>query len=430
MITLNSEQREAVGRMHDFLAEPDKTMFMLKGSAGTGKTTCIQHLLRERGDDGTAALTAPTNKAAKVLAEMSRRAGLQNVPCMTIYSLLGLRVDNNHEVIRVEARGQSQAERFTLVVVDEASMVGASLFKHIEAASFAEPDIKWIFMGDPLQLPPVSEAESPTMAIQDGFYLSKVERHDNQILALATELRGAILNHQKPNFRSASDDKGGVYCVDYRRMVAQAQRAYTSDSYATQQGTIKTIAWRNEQVRSYNSLIRSAIYGEEADRSAFVVGERVVATHPVPLLDDLNKPAMMTDEEANVVKIEVGHHPTVPEIECYLMWLELERESPWVLAAVVHENSQKQYQALLDSAARRAKERKIPWSSFWSLKNQLFHDIRPCHAITAHRSQGSTYESVFVDVKDILCNRNETEAMRCLYTACTRPSRVLVLQTR
>ena len=59
------------------------------------------------------------------------------------------------------------------------------------------------------------------------------------------------------------------------------------------------------------------------------------------------------------------------------------------------------------------------WSKFWTLK-EAFHNVRHGYATTAPRSQGSTYETSFVDWRDILANRNPTEARRCLYVAFTR----------
>ena len=63
---------------------------------------------------------------------------------------------------------------------------------------------------------------------------------------------------------------------------------------------------------------------------------------------------------------------------------------------------------------------------FWEFK-EAFHKLRHAYAITAHRSQGSTYDTAFVDWRDILLNRNRGEAFRCLYVACTRPKRRLFL---
>jgi len=57
----------------------------------------------------------------------------------------------------------------------------------------------------------------------------------------------------------------------------------------------------------------------------------------------------------------------------------------------------------------------------------LFHPVKYAYALTAHRSQGSTYENVWVDTSDILYNRERREAFQCLYTACSRPTKRLNL---
>ena len=182
MITLNSEQREAVDKMHEFLKGKNQ-MFMLEGSAGTGKTTCVQTLLRETPDK-VFALSAPTNKATKVLREVSEREGI-TAECRTIYSLLGLRISKDSEFVQIEPLGDSAVMDYDVVVIDESSMVNAKLFDFV-CDAVAASDVKIIFMCDPLQLPPVKEARSPTLEIRNKFVLSKVERHDNQILAFAT----------------------------------------------------------------------------------------------------------------------------------------------------------------------------------------------------------------------------------------------------
>ena len=97
---------------------------------------------------------------------------------------------------------------------------------------------------------------------------------------------------------------------------------------------------------------------------------------------------------------------------------------------MVHADSRRAYDARLNQLAEQARKKALPWSSFWGYKHTYFHDICPCHAITAHRSQGSTYESTFVDVEDIMANYNRAEALRCLYVAATRAQRVLVMKTR
>ena len=63
--------------------------------------------------------------------------------------------------------------------------------------------------------------------------------------------------------------------------------------------------------------------------------------------------------------------------------------------------------------------KRYKWREFWELK-EAFHEIRHSYAITSHRSQGSSYRKVFVDLEDLMLNRNKAEAFRSLYVSCTR----------
>ena len=95
-------------------------------------------------------------------------------------------------------------------------------------------------------------------------------------------------------------------------------------------------------------------------------------------------------------------------------------------ARVLHEEHEGAFANKTERLAQEAKADKRKWRHFWDLKD-AFHSLRHAYAITAHRAQGSTYEHAYVDWRDILLNRNRQEAYRCLYVACTRPKKVLVL---
>lgn len=428
MISLNSQQVEVVDQIVSFLNQDVHRMFLLEGPAGTGKTTCIQEVVK--AEPGMSfVMGAPTNKATKVLQEMGISQGTAGVDYRTAYSLLGLRVTKDSEFVRVEALGDSAVMLYNVVVVDEGSMANASLMKYFREAA-AACDTKFIFMADRLQLPPVGEDDSEVFSITPRAELTKVERHDNQILTFANSLRECILTGSIPTFKTDNDENGGVYTVDFRRMRNQMVKAYTSEAYEVQPNSCKTVSWRNANVAMYNDLIREAIYGDAA-ADKFVVEERVVATHPVPnMLGDMRQMAMVTDEEGNVIECDVIQHPMFEDYKVYHLKVETEFSQEWANCFVVHPDSERDYQDKLSQLADSARKGKQPWSSFWGLKNEFMHDIRPCHAITVHRSQGSTYKSVFVDVEDILSNRNRREAMRCLYVAATRASTNLVLKTR
>lgn len=232
-------------------------------------------------------------------------------------------------------------------------------------------------------------------------------------------------------FTTDHDEKGGVYCVDARKFNLQIERAFTSETYKDDPSLVRIIAWTNEAVRTYNDMVRRLLYGE--DLQPYHVSERVVVCQP--LIDvaamkatRMTEITMTTDQEAVVLSVDVVQHPIYPRFKA--LRLQLETDDGEVNEAyVIHPDDEANLQATLSNMADEARARRASWSSFWDMK-QMFHDIRPCHAITAHRSQGSTYDSVLVDAVNIQLNRNRREMLQCLYVAVSRASRVVVARTR
>ena len=427
MIPLNADQKEAIRLLHEFVAGPN-SFFLLKGQAGTGKTTCINTFVEETNLE--VALTAPTNKATGVLRAMAEEKGV-TAECRTIYSILGLRIVKDSEFAQVEAIGECDAMAYSVVVVDEGYMLQRSVFGYAQEAALE--GVKFIVMGDPYQLPPVGEKESMVSTISLGYTLTKVERHDNQILDLSNSLRKAQDEGTKPKFKTDHGDDGeGVYCVNSKKFVKLLGNAFTSDTHKDHPEHFKCITWTNNAARFYNERIREFLYGEEANSRKFFEGESVIAAHPI--LDFRSSDddfVMSTDEEAVVQSVEVVEHPMFKQLMCYhlVMDTRLGTEEA-VHGYVIHESSEKAYKKLLGVMADEARSKRGSWSSFWALKDQMFMDIRPSHAITTHRSQGSTYPVTFADSVDFLSNRRSLEAKQCVYTACTRASQKLIILTR
>jgi len=429
-IIFNDQQKASLASMEEFMKDPQETFYLLEGYAGTGKTTCIQELVSQMGL--ATALTAPTNKATRVLRDMSKQFNT-TVDCGTIYSMLGLTLKGDAEKQRIVAEGESKIRNYKLVVVDEASMVSDELFNHILSQA-QEAKVKVIFMGDPAQLPPVNEIRSPVFdLIKRKSSLTKVMRHDNQILNLATAVRqvwsegGCVSNSIKTEY----DDNGGVWCVDSKKFNAQVKSAFTADTYKDDPSKVRIIAWTNEAVRGYNSMVRQLIYGD--DLKPYHLGERVVVCQPIIDVEikastKVTEITMTTDQEAVVVEMVEKYHPLYKRFLCNKLLLE--DDDGWASEVyVIHPDMADELKTTLSNIADEAKARRGSWSSFWEMKG-MFHDVRPCHAITAHRSQGSTYDTVLVDVNNIMLNRREKEMLQCLYVAVSRASRIVVARTR
>lgn len=410
-------QLAAIEELLSFISSPYLTdwYFCFRGYAGTGKTSCMREVARRVGaSNARFAYTAPTNKAAKVLREIVGSAS-------TIYSLLGLRVDKNGETKQIAHGKPVDLSDLDVIVVDEASMVNEHLFNLLSdiADKF---NLKVVFMGDPAQLPPVKESESLALQGDTGIQLTKVMRHDNQILALVSEIRGVIFSPAPSiNIKSNHANGEGVWKLskpDFKKEIfAAAARGEFADGKTT-----KVISWRNLKVDEYNQIARAAIFGAAAQPGFFLVGDRVVAAGPCERSDEL---LLHTDDEAIVEGVIECKHPLEPKY--HALELKCRREDNQIIRLLVlHPASKQQHDNDCQLLAHEAQANSKLWRRFWDLKD-LFHDVRFAYALTAHRSQGSTYQNVLVDYQDVLYNRNRREAFQCLYVATSRASKRLYL---
>lgn len=418
-VNLNEQQQNAIESMVNFLTAPyvADPFFVLDGAAGTGKTTCLKEVASlYRRSAGRLAYTAPTNKAAKVIRAMTGSA-------TTIYSLLGLRVQANGEVKELTGRsGHEKApdlSEYDGVAVDEGGMVSNKLMAIIREEALHH-NLRFIFLGDRYQLPPVGEKESPIWRLPQKAVLSKVERHDNQILQLVTNIRTAM-DHPIMNINIASNNDGneGVWKLGKGQFKEQIYADAQAGKFSNTNDT-KIIAWRNVKTAEYNTLCRRAIFGPGA--GFYELGERLIAASPCLVGDEV---ALGTDDECIIESISESRHPFSPEFQCINLKGRTE-DNRIVRLTVLHPASSVEYENACQSAAHAAKSDHKKWKAYWRLK-ELFHDVKYAYAITAHRAQGSTYENVYVDYQDILLNRERREAFQCLYVSCSRPTNGLIL---
>lgn len=409
-------QKAVVEELTTFLSAPyvADPFYVLSGPAGCGKTTVIKEVNKAYSQSaGSLAFTATTNKAAKVLRGMTGTAS-------TIYSLLGLRMSANGEIKELaQSEREVDLSNFDGVVVDEAGMTNRQLLSAIRHKAI-EANLRFVFSGDPFQLPPVGEAESLVWKLPQRASLTEVMRHDNQILRLVTGIRTAMSQPiMNVDIRSDNDGKEGVWKInkaDFKRKIFEdAEAGKFADTNST-----KIIAWRNVKTQEYNGLVRKAIFG--AGAGFYEIGERIIAASPCMIGGEI---ALATDEEAFVEGIAESRHPLSPEFRTIELKVRTE-DARVIRLTTLHPASQMAYDNACQTLAHSAKVNGKLWKQFWALK-ELFHDVKYAYAITAHRAQGSTYENVYVDYQDILMNRERREAFQCLYVATSRPTTKLFL---
>lgn len=318
------------------------------------------------------------------------------------------------------------------LVAGNCSMLSTSVMEYLQHDLHAT-DTKFIFMGDPLQLPPVGEENSSSFDMADrSVELTKVVRQaaGNPIIQLTEDIRRALTDDMYGlELKSAKDSEGhGVYVLPKAKWEAWMRAGFKSDAYRKDGDAFRAIAWRNVAVDYLNNMVREAMYGEESSQP-FLKGERVLTASPIQ--DEFREEVLAsTDSEGTIRAVSEGIHPWIErmglgELNTYHLkiWFD---EVGMVDAYVLHPDSERQHSRTLNNLSSEARADGKLWDTFWTFKDS-FHDIRPAHAITSHRSQGSTYDNAFVDVQDIFKNRNKSERLKSLYVACSRARSNLML---
>ena len=436
---LEEDQQEVADAMIDFYSAHGQLFFVLTGWAGVGKTYTIQRVikqLKQMHPHMLVCLTAPTNKAVKVLRSMAVEYGL-NVDCRTIYSSLGLVLDNNDEIKMTKKMVAGAFYSMHLVVVDEASMLSKNVVSHLRQAA-ADNRVKVIIMGDKFQLPPVKESKSQAFEQADQtFHLVKNRRQvdGNPILELTQSLRADIVSGKsatkfESKINTALDQ--GIYVLNGADWYNCVKENFLSDEYKADPDSYRCLAWTNKRVNALNTSLRRLIVGET--ESPFIVGERVLTRQAI--VDDMTlaKPEVIanTDEELKVLQITEGVHPLYAGMSMeFKVWntVLLAESGRSAEVHILHADSKDDYKTALDKLGKAAKKEGRQWKNFWGFKDS-FADLQPPHAMTIHRSQGSTYGNVFVDVDDCYKNRKQKERNQLLYVGCSRARENIILLRR
>jgi len=408
------DQQEAYDQVYDRLARGERYTG-LRGYAGTGKTYLVSRLVEQLvEEDCTVTVCAPTHKAVQVLSE---ELGEAPVEMQTLHSFLGLRLqptdDGEYELVADEQRDYSAG----VVIVDEASMIGREEWEHIEESPFW---LQWLFVGDPAQLPPVNEDPSPALDVP-GPTLETVHRQaaDNPILELATKIRTGA----DGRFGSRFEDGKGVAITRNREdFLDSVLRAFNADAFAEDATHARVLAYRNKRVRRFNREIRTARYGADADR--FVEGEWLVGTET---WYHEGVPRLTNSEEVRVKKAHVDTFEADDQSEWTVWTLKVRTPGRGLTRTihVLHEDEQDRYQEALQRRREAAEEDGSKWDRFFELRER-FARVDYAYASTVHKAQGTTFDTVFVDHRDLqACQGDERQAL--LYVAVTRPARRLAL---
>lgn len=404
---LNSGQEAAAQYFLQFLFGPDKEMG-ISGPGGYGKTHLMAHMIDEimpayydtcklmniEPEYDTVDMTAMTNKAAEILSESTMR------PTSTIHSLMNLTVKDDYNTGKSSITPTRLWTVHTrkIIFIDECSMIDEELYRYIHKGTM---NCKIVYVGDHCQLRGIFSKnpiyENPNIK---WFELTQPMRTQvPEILTLHKQLRETV---ETGIFRPIKIVPGIIDLLDNNQM-----ESLIDQEFATQQINSRILNYTNKQVMMYNDYIR----GLRGLPMAYTVGEKLVNNNAIIL----NGNMLRVEEQVEIVAIgdeyEVKIDGNVPML---VRDADLMTKIGNIFTRVRLPTDRDHYANLLKYFAKEKN-----WHTYYDLKNN-YPDLRQRDSSTIYKAQGSTHETVIVDLNDVSRCPNPDQAARMLYVALSR----------
>ena len=441
-----AEQERAMQLFADFLTDrEERTVFVLRGSAGTGKTTLAAAVVRALMSlQQKLVLMAPTGRAAKVFS------GYAGTSAYTIHK----------RIYRQKTAGDMSAFSLninqsteTLFMVDEASMVSNEGFSDTFGSGCLLDDLiqfvyggrncRLVLIGDRAQLPPVGEEESPALmsGVLEGYGLKVYEVDLNQVLRQseesgilwnATEVRCMMAEGQwgLPKIRIEGFD-------DIQVMLGNELIEALATSYS-RVGVDETmvVTRSNKRANIYNQGIRNQVLDREDE---LCTGDQIMI---------VKNNYYWTEQSKDIAFIANGDHAVVqrvrhihelygfrfaevtmmlPDYDNYeltatVLLDTLTSEAPALTREQQQQLSDKVMEDYMDVPFKADRLKKIKQDKYY---NAL--QIKFAYAATCHKTQGGQWAHIYIDQGYMTDDMLTTDYIHWLYTALTRATEKVFL---
>lgn len=440
----NGEQAELLHLLSQFiLSHEERKTFVLRGYAGTGKTSIMAALVRAMKElNQSMVLLAPTGRAAKVLAHHAKN------PAYTIHKYI-------YRQDKLGSEGFSlsyNAHRDTIFIVDEASMISGERDNAIFGTGMLLDDLmQYIFsgercslllIGDDAQLPPVGSELSPALnsdylagyGLQISSYtLTQVARQalDSGILLNATEIRKQIATPNPTfDFQFTTDfqEFDGQNFIDlleesYQDVGLEETIILTRTNRRTNlynQGVRARVLWREEELSSGDRLMISKnnyYWTKEYENIPFLANGDMME---IVRLRNWREMYGFQFVDASLKAVDYDWEIDV------VLWLDtLTTESP----EANHQLHRTLFERISEDHPELQKNRKKLIEAIFESPYYNALQIRFAYTVTCHKAQGGQWKRVFIDPGNIPIENRDKNYYRWLYTAVTRATECVYLLT-
>lgn len=464
-INFTTGQKEAVEGLINFFDSPydnSKRIYGLTGAPGVGKTFVAKYIVQKcKLPNSTIKCCAPTHKACRILGQSV------GIKTETIHSVFGFRPNLNLEDfdynnLIFKPVSEPKLENIRVLMVDEASMLNASLVSYINKIC-NENSIKVLYIGDSNQLAAVNERQSTAfISCVKVYELTEVVRQedDNPIRELLDIIRDDIKNHtlnsiyfinsvKFPCYNEKGDGFAVVREKDFYNIIKEK---FNDENYTKNIELYKIIAYTNIKVNYWNNIIRNEII-IDADKNFITTNDLIMSYETI--LDEFNS-IIISNSEEYIVKDMVNYVDDRYGFKGFLIKFQMVNGGTITKPLFIIDHQDKftimQYIKTLDKLISEARNstggtRAKRWKEYFAFKENYLiatnirrqntivysRDIDYAFAITANRSQGSTYSNVFVDLNDIaftntgMLRANKDELLRRLYVAISRAKHEVII---
>jgi exodeoxyribonuclease-5 len=413
--TLNQGQQAAASGFFQFLFEPHNEM-IISGPGGVGKTFLMGHLIDTimpqyhstcammgiRPEYDQVVMTATTNKAAEVLSSSTGR------PSETIHSFLNLKVTDDYATgkSKLTKTGAWTVHQRKIVFIDESSMIDGDLLEMIREGTCK---CKVVYVGDHCQLSPIMEPISPIYKQRLPFFelAEPMRTGDQDLQAINDQLRQTV---ETGRFQPIRIVPGVIDYLDDAAMEAEINGTFRSVANDS-----RILAYTNKRVVAYNDYIREI----RQFTDSYVVGERLINNSAIQLKKNSR---LRVEEEIVIEGISTTTERVGIEDGVDLEVRVCDFSSNLGSYQGIRLPEDKNHFTALVAHYKRTKN----WNRYFYLKNH-FPDLRPRDAATMHKAQGSSHDTVMIDLGDLSTCHNPNQAARLLYVGFSRARNRVVL---
>ena len=463
-----NDQQKAIDGIIDFIASPfnsAKYIVGLIGAGGTGKTFITKYIINNcKYSNSVIKCTSSTHKACRVFSQ-----AIGNRPVDTIQSTLGLRLDLRLEDFdpnnpQFNPMAKPKLDNIKLLLVDEASMLPSKIVNYI-CEQCKQLNIKLIFIGDSSQLVPVNETKSSAFyKCNKVFVLKEIVRQSitNPISNLLDLLRSDITNKSYVFLEYISKNVGATIYNEIGEGFSICNKihfnntidsCFSNEEYTNNIDMYRIIAYTNACVSNWNNYIRNNII-KDADKSIITKNDLIMSYETI--VNEFME-TIINNSEEYIINDIVNFVDDTYGFKGFLTKFQLVHGGNITKPLFVIDHRDKftilKYHKVITDLIETAKKatggtRTNKWKQYYDFKKKYLiaanivnrngkiiysRDLDYGFAITSHKSQGSTYDVVFVDINDIVYDKNgrpysnQDDLLRRLYVACSRARKELIL---